>query len=158
MWVVNRPTSLSTRFAAMLQNKLHVVCCPFYRTFRLRRYFHWCLRFLYKPLNRDVTQLFPDVLLTYILLESQFKDFIFLIGMYQVSYDVLQRRIGESTAICRSGTQLKLAVGNKEVWPWLLTGGDYCFTTKRAWGLGNLSLSLTLPRSRAGTPAEQPCM
>ena len=33
MWVVKRATSLySTRFAAKLQNRLHVFCCPFFRT------------------------------------------------------------------------------------------------------------------------------
>ena len=26
----------STRFAAMLQNKLHVFCCPFFRTLRIK--------------------------------------------------------------------------------------------------------------------------
>ena len=33
--VVKRATSI--RFAAMLQNKLHVFCCPFFRTFRARQ-------------------------------------------------------------------------------------------------------------------------
>ena len=32
-WVVKRATSLfNSRFAAMLQNKLYVFCCPFFRT------------------------------------------------------------------------------------------------------------------------------
>ena len=33
--IVKRATSI--RFAAMLQNKLHVFCCPFFRTFRARQ-------------------------------------------------------------------------------------------------------------------------
>ena len=34
MWVENAQHRCSTSFAAMLQNKLHVFCCPFFRTFR----------------------------------------------------------------------------------------------------------------------------
>ena len=34
LWVVKRATSLfNSRFAAVMQNKLHVFCCPFYRAF-----------------------------------------------------------------------------------------------------------------------------
>ena len=32
MWVVKRATSLFNSFAAMLQDKLQVFCCPFFRT------------------------------------------------------------------------------------------------------------------------------
>ena len=34
MWVENPQHRYSTSFAAMLPNKLHVFCCPFFRTFR----------------------------------------------------------------------------------------------------------------------------
>ena len=33
-WVENAQQRYSTRFAVMLQNKLHVSCCPLYRTVR----------------------------------------------------------------------------------------------------------------------------
>ena len=37
MWVVKRAISgYSTGFAAMLQNKLRVICCPFLRTLKKR--------------------------------------------------------------------------------------------------------------------------
>ena len=37
-WVVKRATSVLSWFAAMLQNKLHVFCCPFYCSFSLVLY------------------------------------------------------------------------------------------------------------------------
>ena len=39
MWVVKLATSLFCSFAAMLQDKLHVFCCPFFRTFTSDNYF-----------------------------------------------------------------------------------------------------------------------
>ena len=35
MWVVKRATSLFNSFCSIVQNKLRLFCCPFFRTFRL---------------------------------------------------------------------------------------------------------------------------
>ena len=37
MWVVERATSLFNSFCRNVVNKLHVFCCPFFRTFKIRR-------------------------------------------------------------------------------------------------------------------------
>ena len=45
MWAVKRKKNrYLTRFAATLKNKLHVFCCPFFRTFRhvdLPKFVEW---------------------------------------------------------------------------------------------------------------------
>ena len=46
MWVVKRATSLFNSFCTIWQNKLHVFCCPFFRTLSRpsthARFWVWC--------------------------------------------------------------------------------------------------------------------